>query len=424
MATANPIIPIPSEMLKLIPLFGGDKKQLNLFIRKCEYVISKYRGSDEQNLYVYHSITSRLTENAASLLSEQEDVLAWSDLKELLQRHFGDPRSEACISIELESLKIKSGESYLDFCNRIQSVRSLLISKVNATQDKDIKKAKLTIYNNTALNVFLYNLPENLVRIVRLKAPATLEAALSVVLEEMNFLEQYNMRNRFHGQSSRPVVNSNVGPPQGLKFGGSFHQPTGFRPVVPSNTVPQFKFGIPQNAQFKIPQTQGQPQQFGYRPPQQFGYRPPQQFGYRPPQQFGYRPPQQFGDKPPQQFGYKPPQQFGYKPPQQFADKPLQQFGYTPPQVQPPRMQTTDVSMRTAPLRPQPGFKLNELTLNDYEDQYYSDYYQDNYSDYELFPVEYEQNFVWTEGQDETEQTDTPQTQDFCEEASTQKTKK
>lgn len=127
MATANPIIPIPSEMLKLIPLFGGDKKQLNLFIRKCEYVISKYRGSDEQNLYVYHSITSRLTENAASLLSEQEDVLAWSDLKELLQRHFGDPRSEACISIELESLKIKSGESYLDFCNRIQSVRSLLI---------------------------------------------------------------------------------------------------------------------------------------------------------------------------------------------------------------------------------------------------------------------------------------------------------
>ncbi|KAL0811969.1 hypothetical protein ABMA28_009367 [Loxostege sticticalis] len=270
MATAKPIVPIPSEMLKLIPLFGGDKKQLNLFIRKCEYVISKYRGSDEQNLYVYHSIT--------------KDVLAWSDLKELLQRHFGDPRSEACINIELESLKIKSGESYLDFCNRMQ------------------------------------------LRIVRLKAPATLEAALSVVLEETNFLEQYNMRNRFHGQSSRPVVNSNVGPPQGLKFGRSFHQPTGFRPVVPSNTVPQFKFGIPQNAQFKIPQTQGQPQQFGYRPPQQFGYRPPQQFGYRPPQQFGYRPPQQFGYRPPQQFGDRPPQQFGYKPPQQFGYKPPQQF--------------------------------------------------------------------------------------------------
>lgn len=106
MASPEPIVTIPNEMLRLIPLFNGDKKLLNLFIRKCEYIISKYRGNEQQNLYVYHAVTSRLTENAASLLSEQEDVLAWSELKELLQQHFGDPRSEACINIELESLKL------------------------------------------------------------------------------------------------------------------------------------------------------------------------------------------------------------------------------------------------------------------------------------------------------------------------------
>lgn len=65
--------------------------------------------------------------------------------------------SEECIAIELETLKINSGESYLDFRNRIQHTRSTLIAKVNVIDD------------NMALNVFLYNLPEDLLRIVRLK---------------------------------------------------------------------------------------------------------------------------------------------------------------------------------------------------------------------------------------------------------------
>lgn len=43
---------IPSEFLKLIPLFGGDKRQLNLYIRKCEYVIDKFKGNDAQNIYM------------------------------------------------------------------------------------------------------------------------------------------------------------------------------------------------------------------------------------------------------------------------------------------------------------------------------------------------------------------------------------
>lgn len=282
------------------------------------------------------------------------------------------------------------------------------------------------------MNVFLCNLPENLVRIVRLKAPSTLESALSIVLEEVNFLDQYNMRNRLHGQSSRPILSTSMGPPQSnFKFGGSFPQSSGFKPILPSNSTSQFKFGIPQNSQTKLSQFQTQPQQFGYRPPQQFGYKPLQQFGYKPPQQFGYKPPQQFGYKPPQQFGYRslqqfgytPPQQFGYKPLQQFGYKPPQQFGYTPPQVQPPRMKLTDVSMRTVPPKPQGGFKLNELTLNEGQD--YPDYYQDEYYYNEYYPSEDEQNYYTEDNGDETEQAenvDAPQ--NFCEDASIERTKK
>lgn len=398
MATEATVIQaIPRDLVQLIPLFNGDKRHLNLFLRKCQYIIDSFCSSGEtQNLYVFNVITSRLTENAAALFSEREDVMCWSALKALLIQHFGDPRSEACINIELESLKIKSGESYLEFCNRIQSVRSLLISKVNTNEDSDLKKAKLIIYDNTALNVFLYNLPENLVRIVRLKAPTTLEAALSVVLEEVNFLEQYNMRNRIHGNihnttpGSRPLIT-----PQG--------QMMGYKPSFGNNNnvAPKFNFGIPQNTQIRMPPVQGQgqtnfgirPQAFGYRP--QLGLQPQPRFGLQPPQQFGYRP-QPFGYKPPQAFGYKPPQPFGYRP-----NLPPQVGHSNPPQGQQPQLQITDVSMRTAAPRPSQnngqGFKLNELTMDDYTvdkgvpyEYYDGMYYYDNFPEQDVMNYGYE----------------------------------
>lgn len=428
------ILAIPNDILKLIPLFGGDNRQLNLFLRKCDYVIERYRGNEEQNLYVYHAVTSRLIDNAAALLSEREDIESWSELKALLEQHFGDPRSEECINIELESLKIKSNESYLEFCNRIQTVRSILISKVNALSNAEIKIAKIAIYNHTALNVFLYNLPENMVRIVRLKAPASLEAALSIVLEEVNFHEQYTLRNRMYGNSvtPKPTLPNGFSVPQ---------NPTGYRPILPANNNTKFSFGSPQNQQYSGFRQQPN-QQFGYRPPQ-FGYRPPvpQQFGYKPPnfgmmpQRFGYKPPmapQQFGYRPPmapQQFGYRPPtapQQFGYRhptAPQQFGYRP-QPFGYRP-NIQKPHYQATDVSMRTAPLQQNSpnGFKLNELALNsDYIDEecydpkyYYPDYCDEQYD--EMTGVVPNEQYPEHPTQDETE--DVAQTAPFRAHAST-----
>ncbi|KOB76831.1 Cytadhesion [Operophtera brumata] len=420
------IEPVPKEIVALIPQYKGDKRQLNLYLRKCEYVIERYSnpGREEQNLYVFNVLTSKLTENAAALLSEREDVVTWSALKELLIQHFGDPRSEECINIELESLKIKSGESYLDFCNRIQSVRSLLISKVNIITDTILKRAKLIIYNNTALNVFLYNLPEAMVRVVRLKSPKTLEDALSVVLEEVNFLEQYNMRNRLHGNSqissagSRPLISNNT-PPKAPQVLG---QTQGFGAVRPPTLGYRLPFGLQ-------PQPPVGLQQFGYKPPQQFGYRPAQQFGYKPPQQLGYKPPPQLGYKP-QQFGQQVnnrPSQFGYRP--QFGIQP-NQVGHSAPQVQKPQMQISDVSMRTAPPRPQvpqQGFKLNELTMNEYEyGPYYDDsYYYDENSYYDENGVnDYsEENYTdCTDTQpDVTEQTDVSKAVDFQENASKNK---
>lgn len=373
---------IPNEMIKLVPLFDGEKRHLNLFIRKCEYIISRFRGNETQNQYVMHTLTSRLIGNAASLISEREDIDTWDELKLLLTQHFGDPRSEECINIELETLKIRTGESFLDFCTRIQTVRSVLMSKVNQIADANMRASKKIIYEHTALNVFLYNLPENMVRIVRLKGPTTLEEALAVVLEEVNFHDQYQMKSKMLNNSSsatqKPVIANTTpafkfGIPNAIPQNFGFRPPVNQQPLIPNFVPvqqPRFNFGIPPNRQFNHnPAPQNQPQNnFGYRPAQQipqFGYRP-QNFGYRP---VGIQP------QPPMR-----PQQFGMQ--RNFNNLPNNSNNQRP-------SGSGDVSMRTAPpARPQQGFRLNELELQENDpygcvDEYYNDYYP---YDYEYYP--------------------------------------
>lgn len=187
---------VPMEMVKIIPVFDGDSRLLPLFIKKCEYILQTFQGGNLQNEYLFHVITSRLSGEAAKLVGEREQIQTWSDLKQLLSQHFGDPRSEECLAMELESLKRNRNESYSDLCHRIQYLRSILFSKISETiDDANLRQAKHHIYDNTSLNVFLFNLPAYLVRLVRLRNVTTLEDALKTVLEEQNFQTVYDSKN-------------------------------------------------------------------------------------------------------------------------------------------------------------------------------------------------------------------------------------
>lgn len=348
---------VPRELLSLIPKFEGEETLLNLFIKKAQYIHAGFATETAaQALYVYHSITSRLTGRAAALVSEREDINSWDDLKELLIQHFGDPRSEECIAIELEQLKIKSSESYIDFCHRIQQMRSTLFAKVNLISDAGVKAAKMIVYNNMALNVFLYNLSEDLIRIVRLKQCSNLETALSIVMEEVNFLNQYNAKKR------------QIAPPQHFK-------PQ--MPIMLPNSSTSFKFGNPQtpqqnkfqlpsqNFKFGIPHQQQVTNKFGssnMQPANNWRFNNNQgtqnyRFGM-PNQQQNFRfgiPQQNFRFGIPQQGQGFRPQMNNFVRPQGFQPQLQNNFKFGIPnqniQNQKPAI-NTDVSMRTArPLR-------------------------------------------------------------------------
>ncbi|KAL0839869.1 hypothetical protein ABMA28_016493 [Loxostege sticticalis] len=226
---------IPVEFAKIIPLFDGNYRQLNLFIRKCEYILSLYQGGNEQMRYNMHVLTSRLTGDAAALVSEREDLETWDQLKTILTQHFGDPRSEECIAIKLETIKINPNERYLHFCNRIQSIRSNLFSKLNQLEDQALRESKIQIYNKTAMNVFLYNLPEDLIRVVKIKNPTTLEEALEIVLEEENFQLQYKLRNKQNSHMSNPRRNQTQNEHQVRNPNRNF-RPNNIQPNLPHNS--------------------------------------------------------------------------------------------------------------------------------------------------------------------------------------------
>lgn len=139
-------------------------------------------------------ITSRLGGAAANVVGERS-IGTWDDLKTTLREHFGDPRTEKCLLLELQALKLYRNESYLNFCHRIQHCRNMLIAKVTeTTNDVALRRAKDEIYNNTSFEVFLYNLSPHFANMVRLKNVSSLEGALKVVLEEESFHSVYNVK--------------------------------------------------------------------------------------------------------------------------------------------------------------------------------------------------------------------------------------
>ncbi|XP_052748316.1 uncharacterized protein LOC113520986 [Galleria mellonella] len=226
---------IPVEMLQIVPYYNGDRRLLSFFLRKCEYVYERYKGDDDQNEYVMHAITSRLTENAAAIVSDRDDLSTMEKLKQFLILHFGDYRNEDFTAAELEHLRINTGESYSDFCNRIRSALYVLLSKVNLIEDEKMRQCKIDIYKKMAINVFLYNLPMDIVRIVRLRGPGTIEEALGIVLEETNFYNHYNM------YKSAPIK-------YGINASSNPYSSHGFK-QPPSQG---FTFGAPQSTQGSV----------------------------------------------------------------------------------------------------------------------------------------------------------------------------
>lgn len=197
-----------------VPTFDGNPKLLQRFISASENLLRAFQDIQNPNapinICLLDTIYSKLSHRAADLICSRSEINNWQLIKELLINTFSDQRSIDCLIQDMLSLKINKNENPIAFGMRLQDTRSLLFSKLNATdEDRQTKLMKIQHYDSFALKTYINNLPYNIQLVIRLKEPISLEQAMSFVQEEENF-QQFKFRSNFNVNANKPPQKQNL----------------------------------------------------------------------------------------------------------------------------------------------------------------------------------------------------------------------
>lgn len=268
---ANPNYQMIRYQADNIPLFDGNAKQINRFLKACENLLTNHQDANNPraaiNICLFDTILSKLVGRAADLIASRVELDTWAKIKTALLNTFSDQRSIDCLVQDLISMRPDRNESPQSFGLRLQDTRSLLVSKLNSGTDaNEVKLLKIQQYEDITLKTFINGLNYHMQLVVRLKNPQTLEQAISFALEEENFI-LYKTRAP---SNNKTVINT-------LKTNQRPHQSqTTIRHQPPRNFMPQTPY-FRQTPMFSQPTFSPQPTYF--RQPNTFSQPFPQPFG-------------------------------------------------------------------------------------------------------------------------------------------------
>lgn len=189
--------------LDSIPQYDGNAHTLNIFINNCEYFLNTFASNNvAQNECLLRSVLGKLTGRALILIGSRIELKTWEEIKSVLLLSFSDQRNIDCLIQDLLALKPKN-ESPYTFGMRCQDARSLIISKLNSmAMSNEEKLIRLKTYDDLALKTFLRGLSGQIQNNVRLRNPQNLETAMSLVIEEENFLYSTQRQNNLNTHSN------------------------------------------------------------------------------------------------------------------------------------------------------------------------------------------------------------------------------
>lgn len=253
-----------------IPLFDGNAKLISRFITACENFLSAHQDRTNPNaplnIALFDTILSKLTGRAADLIASRIELNSWTLVKEAIYATFSDQRTSDCVMQDIVTMRPLKNENSLQFGIRLQDARSLLYSKVNASNEsRDVKLLKINEYGKLTMKTFINGLDYHMQLVIRLKNPETLEEAMSYATEEENFIyfrNRHNINNKISPNSGsilptnqnknnfqhtqptyRPILHKDS------SVMHTYHPPI-YRPTYNSfqqNPVPQFNSNMPRN---------------------------------------------------------------------------------------------------------------------------------------------------------------------------------
>lgn len=371
--------------LDTIPTYDGNPHTLSIFIDNCENFINTFGSKTDQSLnnFLIRAVSGKLTGRALILIGSRLELSSWTDIKNALLLSFGDQRNIDCLIQDLINLRPMKNETPYNFGMRCQDSRSLINSKLNS--DSSINAAQKSIYiksyDDLALKTYIRGLPPHLQLNVRLRDPDNIEKAMSLVIEEENFLYANQRVNSLNTQTS-------------------FKPAQRITPAKPNNNM-RPPFNGPLNSAYG-PYIQPKPH---FQPFNSTNFQRPffQNFNSNPPMSRHPNPFFNSNDRQirPMHFVQRPP--FN-KPIQPFANNQNQRFGqHNNVQNKPYKPEPMDTSSIRSRIKPKQNFASEELfthnvseidtSKNTREPQNFEQYYSSDQSDVN----HYEQNYYYSD---------------------------
>jgi hypothetical protein len=173
--------------LQSVPEFDGEPHKLSEYIRAAEVIIAQFGQQADAFLssLILSSLRTKLVGRACVVTSGRE-INSWIELKNILQQTFADQRSEDSLLRDLMLLR-QTNESPQEYYEKCQVTKSLLFSRLRITEnDANVRQTKQNMYDSLTLKAFLSGLKEPLGATIRSRSPASIEIALSHIIDEEN----------------------------------------------------------------------------------------------------------------------------------------------------------------------------------------------------------------------------------------------
>jgi hypothetical protein len=204
---SSPII--TKEYYRRIPYFDGNPSELILFTNKLESLLNIFCQDDNthrlnNNLIILEEAQLKLQGKARQCLYEKRFTTTL-ELVNYLKSHFKDSRTAEQLKFNLYNTKLRLNENPLDFLNRIQEQRILIIARIRIDGGND-EEVEIRIAEKEIARYVLSQLPPRIQDSFRHMIVTDLNTIInSLSNENSDLIEQlYTSKRNEYRQNERP----------------------------------------------------------------------------------------------------------------------------------------------------------------------------------------------------------------------------
>lgn len=171
----------PKFVLKLVPNFSGNSRDLHKFITACELI---YSGLREQDRTQFLQLIKLKLDGKAYNLVKYKTLNTWDEFKKLIEREFTETRSIGHLQMELTCIRQGRNEDVKSFSTRLETLLHDLNEACINSQDVGAADTIKSLNSNIALKSFQEGLDPTIKLIVKACRFDKLSDAINRAIEE------------------------------------------------------------------------------------------------------------------------------------------------------------------------------------------------------------------------------------------------